>query len=98
MSYQSYEVGPLFLKDCKNICSICEICDSAKVRGFIRWEGSAAENAGNYFSMKELLETQYGLTLRVQCYVDKDDVVKCVADKVMHYMNGVRFVVGVVMS
>jgi hypothetical protein len=98
MSYKSYEIESLFLKDCDNICTICEICDSAKVRGFIRWKGNAVENAQNYFTIKELLEIKYGLTLHVQCYVDKDDVVKCVADKVMHYANCGRFVVSVVMN
>jgi hypothetical protein len=83
MSYKSYEIKSLFLKDCNNICAICEIRDSAKVRGFIRWEGNAAENDQNYFTIKELLEIKYALTLRVQCYIDRDDVVKCLADKVM---------------
>ena len=98
MVYKSYEIASLFLKDCKNICAICEIRDSAKVRGFIRWEGNAVENDQNYFTIKELLEIKYALTLRVQCYIDKDDVVKCLADKVMNYVNCGKFVVSVVMK
>ena len=98
MSYQSYKVKALVLKDFKNTCSVCKICDFTKVCGFIRFNGGDVDNAKNYFDMKELLETRYSLTLFTHSYVDKDDVIRCVADKVMHYINGVGFVVAVVMN
>ena len=98
MVYKSYEIASLFLKDCENICAICELWDSTKMLGFIRWEGNDVENEQNYLTIKKLLEIKYDLTLHGQSYIDKDDVVKCLADKVMNYVHCGKFVVSVVMK
>ena len=98
MVYKSYEIASLFLKDCDNICAICERWGSTKMLGFIRWEGNDVENEQNCLTIRKLLEMKYNLTLHEQSYIDKDDVVKCLTDKVMNYVQCGKFIVSVVMK
>ena len=97
MSYHSYELAPLFLKDFGNTCSICHMWDFTKVCGFIRFNFKD-ENAKIFFATKELLETQYGLTLTRHSYDDLPDIIKHITNKVIHYRNTDKFVVGAVMN
>ena len=93
MSYQSYELAPLFLKDFENTCSICYMWDFTKVCGFIRFKGWVDKE---FFNIKVLFETRYGLTLTKHSYDDLPGIMKHI--RVLHYVNCGRFVVSVVMN
>jgi hypothetical protein len=100
MLYRSYELGPLFLKKFENTCSICQMWDFTKVCGFVRFVSPPNDVNGtkDFFDIKKLLETRYGRTLFRHSYDDLPDIMQHVTDKVIHYRNGVRFVVAVVMN
>ena len=97
MLYQSYELAPLFLKDFGNTCSVCHMWDFTKVCGFIRFNFDGG-NAKDFFATKQLLETHYDLTLTRHSYDDLPDIMKHITNKVIHYRNTDKFVVGVLMN
>ena len=97
MSYHSYQLAPLFLKDFGNTCSICYMWDFTKVCGFIRFNFKDGGDK-DFFNTKELLETQYGLTLMRHSYDDLPNIIKHITNKVIHYRNTDNSVVAVVMN
>jgi hypothetical protein len=59
MSYQSYELLPLFLKNKSNTYTICKIGDGVwSVCGFLQC--NADDERDDFFTIKELLETPEG--------------------------------------
>ena len=96
MSYRSYELAPLFLKDFKNTCFVCHMWDFTKVCGFIRFNVTMVPK--DFFDTKELLETHYGLTLTRHSYDDLPDIIKHIANKVIHYRITDKFIVGMLIK
>jgi hypothetical protein len=50
----------------------------------------------DFFDTKELLETHYGLTLTRHSYDDLPDIIKHIANKVIHYRITDKFIVAMV--
>jgi hypothetical protein len=97
MSYQSYEVLPLFLKNTSNTYTIYEIGDygSWTLHGFFQYD---SDDRHDFFAVQELLQKRYNLFLSKHTHENMTEIIQRVTDKVIHYRKGVRFTTAVVMN
>jgi hypothetical protein len=89
MSYQSYEVLLLFLKNTSNTYTIYEIGDYGAwvLRVFFQYD---SDDRHDFFAAQELLQTQYNLFLSKHTYKNMSEIIQRVTDKVIQGVSKKR--------